>query len=404
MYSLSPQPKKLMDFPVEMLIEILSSMDVDTLFRMSHVNRRLKEIVTMHWPSIFMPIIKRDFSPVELLFRVFDVCSGKAVTALDHICDGDVFFGQQLVCSHRGCGKDVDSRWTTQLSSNDALTVFKVCLAVKKWEREFHRLRFARYPQYSRSLRPHELERLRLGLYVWWRFARYFHGGFQFDEGFEDQGRFWLRRPDSPDIRCNFMRQYSTTQLHEIMDVWNTIRSAVGREVCPSIVTIREQSDNMLSRAEASRIGWGDPIENDFILATIMKLRPEDILHLLVFRHRYTTKQSLIQFIRLKNPWIEQSIETFTEATETVLRERERMLIDEKGSDALDPGLYFPQSGFPFRHGGVVDHGDRNIERLRAKYAHDAGKGTHYSTVNEEYADGLYLRAAVPMGQLVATS
>ena len=39
------------------------------------------------------------------------------------------------------------------------------------------------------------------------------------------------------------------------------------------------------------------------MLGTIMRLRPEEVLHLLVFRHRYATKSSVMQFIELHRQW-----------------------------------------------------------------------------------------------------
>ncbi|KAK0634706.1 hypothetical protein B0T17DRAFT_502329 [Bombardia bombarda] len=394
--------------PVELKNEILSHLDLESLISASHVNRHFRQILATNWATILMPILQRDFSPVQSLLRVFDVCFGKLSSALDELHDGDVLFGGRLLCAGKsdptGLAKTgAGQGWSTQLSSSDGLAVFKVCLAVKKWELEFQRLRFFYHPEHSRCLVDHELERLRHGLYVWWRFARYFHGGFRFGEGFEDQAQFWLRTSDnSPDVRCNFVRQFSTTQLHEICDMWETIRSAVGREVCPSIVTVREQSDNTLSRAEAARIGWGDPIENDQILGTILKLRPEDILHLLTFRHRYATKASLVEFIRLKNPWIENSVETFSRSLMTVICERERILERERGSNALARGLYFPPS-FPARYGGIVNYEEPEVEQLRDKFSQDAGKGTHYY-IDDEFAPTRYIKWTVPPGLLVASS
>ncbi len=34
----------------------------------------------------------------------------------------------------------------------------------------------------------------------------------------------------------------------------------------------------------------------------MMKLGPEALLHLLVYRHRYATKGSVVQFVRLQHP------------------------------------------------------------------------------------------------------
>ncbi len=49
-------------------------------------------------------------------------------------------------------------------------------------------------------------------------------------------------------------------------------------------------------------MGWGDVVENRDVLDTMLKLAPEDILHLLAYRHRYATKASVVQFIRLRHP------------------------------------------------------------------------------------------------------
>lgn len=58
----------------------------------------------------------------------------------------------------------------------------------------------------------------------------------------------------------------------------------------------------MMSKEEATRIGWGEFSDNREIIHTMMKLPPEDLLHLLVYRHRYATKASVIRFVRLRHP------------------------------------------------------------------------------------------------------
>lgn len=63
---------------------------------------------------------------------------------------------------------------------------------------------------------------------------------------------------------------------------------------------------------------------------------------------------------------IEDSVESFSEAILDVMRER-------------NVGLFwpFPCSGFPAFHGGILDHRERETERLRVIYSTDAGSGTH---------------------------
>lgn len=162
-----------------------------------------------------------------------------------------------------------------------------------------------------------------------------------------------------------------------------------------------------MSRVDASRIGWGDSCENDVILSTIMKLPPEDILHLLMFRHRYT-KASLIQFVRLKNPSIEQSIETFSEAILLTIAERELSIFSQLALNGApdESSVYFPPSGFPYRHGGVIDYRKRELEALRERYNGDAGKGVCVYPVEElgeDVAEVFYVKAAVHPGLLVAS-
>jgi hypothetical protein len=117
----------------------------------------------------------------------------------------------------------------------------------------------------------------------------------------------------------------------------------------------------------------------------MMKLQPDDLLHLLVYRHRYATKASVIRFVRLRYPgyvlwppwrclgqsWlteslrrIEDSVESFREAIIDVMIERR-----------VTPFRPFPQPGFPEACGGILDHGDAEGEALRAVHSADGGSG-----------------------------
>jgi hypothetical protein len=141
----------------------------------------------------------------------------------------------------------------------------------------------------------------------------------------------------------------------------------------------------LLPEEEGSRAGWGDGAENDDILGTMMKLRLDEILHLLVYRHRYATKQSVIQFIRSRHPRyvslplclttpldhnnhltlllrIEDSIEGFTRAFLDVLLERNLSIF-----------WPFPCVGFPSLDGGILDYEEPKTERLRATHSADYG-------------------------------
>ncbi|KAK4111158.1 hypothetical protein N656DRAFT_780960 [Canariomyces notabilis] len=300
----------LANLPVEILIEIICHLDFNSFDNMLRVNRRLRSIIESYCPSMLSDIIEREFTPADGFFYAFKSTNLRAQLYGDKNVQEakDVHsYLHELCLSGRFLDEDPQKP-----PSGGFHTLLSFCRVIRRWEMEFGRLRFSDAPEYSRSLHSHELLRLRQGLYAWWRYARYFHGTIEFEhscpprqdlEGYTACTFRHLRPQTWPESqRRGFIRRFSTTQLHEIFDMWETIRSAVGRQVVPPIPAVLEWSGNTLTRAEAGRIGWGDLDENGQILATVMKLRPEDILHLLLFRHRYATKESIVDAIRLRHP------------------------------------------------------------------------------------------------------
>lgn len=395
--------------PVEIVIEILQNTGVLDVHSVSRVSKRFKNIITANWAVILRPVLTKEMAPVDAFMRVFDVCSPQVAVPLEFAPENEAAESTDEEGEENGDGEsnasddeDGDGNETPDEGDNssdgidtilsmsegdeeedkpnarkdekDTLlanwasglsyrTVMGVCLAIKGWEYEFHRLRFS-CPHHQRSLQDHELQRLRHGLYVWWMYAAYFH---------ERETQTKLLGPDN---RIVFMRQLSTSHLHEITDMWETVKSAVSREVCPSISDVMARSGGSLSWREAERVGWGEEEENEQILGTIMKLRPEDLLRLLVNRHRFATKASVIQFARLKNPVIEDSVETLSDAVQITILEREWMLVCKYGGRALNRRWYFPPKGyFPRPWGGIVDYKRPETEELRGRYAQDHGEG-----------------------------
>ncbi|KAK0651318.1 hypothetical protein B0T16DRAFT_76942 [Cercophora newfieldiana] len=441
------------DLPVETIIDILQYLDISTISSVSKVSKRLKKIIETNWVVTLRPIINREMTPIGPFLHVLAVCDSKVTPPLTKfhfaVSDEDVpSSGEQsasddddsttgdeeeddeasssgdddtdvetdvetdsdddspgniddaLAIKIKSPGSGVDhlatgvlpDRWAEGLSYN---TVMRVCRFIKAWEQEFHRLRFA-CPHHRRTLEHRELFRLRHAIYVWWRYACHFHDRACVLDG-EDENA------DSPIARMDFVRQFSTSQLHELRDMWETIKSAVGREICPSIAAVRRKSGHVLSWAEAARVGWGDAVENSQVVRTMMKLRPEDILYLLVNRHRFATKASIIQFARFKNPWIEDSVETFSDSIQWAVWERERQLVAEYGPRALHRRWYFPPLGFyPRPWGGIVDYKKAETEQLRDVYSRDTGAGTHY-WIDDHGGPRRYLARQAPTGRLVVS-
>jgi len=455
---------RLENLPVELTNEILSNLDVESLVEVSLTSKHFHRIIHANRAAILLPILNRDFSPIDHLFRVFDLCSAAffATPGLDFPVNSwdsgyessNASADEQLALhplslvssrdsgydsgdsNHDGKnvgGKDVASTLTSKKTTGTTISgrdessvrhqrlnhqypgpvVFKILLTVKQWEREFHRLRFYNHPQHSRILQAHELERLRHGLYAWWKYhhqrPRYFH--------YYGHAAALL-----------FARQLPTSKLHELRDMWATIRAAVSREVCPSVSTVLEQSGDTLTVEEASRIGW-DSHDDDkgHIPESIMSLRPEDVLHLLVHRHRYTTKDSIVRFVAARLSSMHRShntssrniseivgtndgMDNLIQAIVMILRERwrkekERALLllfpeddeeEEGGMDLEEEGddneegdtgetatgarrncynedaiyyFFHPHGCFPWRSGGILDHEWAGTESLRGMFS-----------------------------------
>lgn len=319
--------------PVEITVDIARHLDFASFDRLLVVSTRFRAILTGYWVGILRVIIERDFSPHDGFMHSF-------LGLTDQPSSSDV-------------SKDELGLWLMGFArrAKGLGEILNYCRSVKIWEGEFQRLRFYCCPEDCRALGEHELRRLRGGLYVWRRFARCFHGQRMWGGGGGDVQQW----------SC-VMGKLSMTQLHELNDMWETICAAVGRDLCPSVPAVRLLLDN---EEAASRIGWGDTPENSLILSTIMRLSPEDILHLLVYRHRYATKASVVQLIRMRNPWIEESTETFSTAIMYATHERPKL--------TGTPNLPFPVPGFPGRYGGIVDH--ERTETEEARVAHSVWNG-----------------------------
>jgi hypothetical protein len=280
------------DLPVETLIEILQNLDISSVASVSKVSKRLKKIIETNWVVTLRPIINRDMTPIGPFLQVLSVCDSKVAPPVAKLCfaasDDDVPSSGELSASDDddstsgdeeddevdSSAEDDETDVETDVETDsdddnpgnidDALaikinspgpddngfaagalpdqwaeglsykSVMRVCRFIKAWELEFHRLRFA-CPHHRRTLEQHELFRLRHAIYVWWRYSCHFHDGACLADS--EDGNV-----DSPIARMDFVRQFSTSQLHELRDMWETIKSAVGREVCPSVSAVRRQS------------------------------------------------------------------------------------------------------------------------------------------------------------------
>lgn len=211
-------------FPAEILCHVFAQLDLEGALNLAQVTPAFARLFRDNWSAILFPLLKRDFSPLESLLILPKVSPDE----LSHPCSAwhkrRIYFSGRLVCDADVGGTSPQINYRQE----DMRSLLRICKVVKAWEDAFPRLRFAQRAQFARSLHPHEKERFRGALYNWWRYAMLFHQDVH-------RSNSWARDPRRPDIRCNNLRTLSTAQLYELQDVWETIRSAIASDLCPSI-------------------------------------------------------------------------------------------------------------------------------------------------------------------------
>jgi hypothetical protein len=203
--------------PSEVLCHIVELLDLEAFLRLISADPRCFRLFKCYRSSLILPILQRDFSPLDGLLRVVHATQRStkleelpSTAAWRHVLDRNDF-------------NSVHQEWTSLL---------RICAVIKRWEAVFPRLRFARRPQMTRSLRTRENHRLRRALYTWWIYALLFHGELQ-------RPSLWMPDMFSSDARLDMLRTLSTTELYELVDFWHSLRSAVGTDLCPSVDSVR---------------------------------------------------------------------------------------------------------------------------------------------------------------------
>lgn len=250
-------PTQLHNLPAELRLDICHHLDLESVFKLARVNRSFNTIINSNKLEILLPILRRDFSPLDELLQVFTAAEedldtpgytyrprrvvllrtgGKSALVLakgdfhppgyiEEACNG---FTQVRKSGTRGYAHEDRTIQTKVLDQDDLDALLKYCFVVRQWEELFPHLRWIKEPAYCRFLERHEQHRFRRALYRWWLYAFYFHGN--------------LPRPHSAqpvafvdDIRICQMRRYPTCELVEILDLLTAVFHLVQHYICPTL-------------------------------------------------------------------------------------------------------------------------------------------------------------------------
>ncbi|OAR01823.1 hypothetical protein LLEC1_00664 [Akanthomyces lecanii] len=365
--------------PVEILLEISSHLDIDSIFNFSLSCKILNGVFNKNKIMILMEVLSKEFSPFDELLQVYTAAAEdihgctyyQPRTVIFERFPGDTGYtiGPQPGHIHHGANYSETSRpgfsnarkaagvasgGVAMLAEDDLRPILRMCRLVRRWEQLFPQMRWLHHPEDCRALNEQELPRLRRAFYRWWLYGTYFHGE-------------WTRPQDGHpmpfvlDVRTSQMRRHSTAELMELLDLHETMKDVILHYICPRLDPTYQLSYDPLplmeqvSREYSLNAMWNDQSKWARIVKTYAKLGPEELMHYFENIYSYTRKR-LITEIRLHRPTFHLDQESLQGVIRCVLEERE--LVNNLSIVPEDC------------EGGILDFRDaRDLQRI--KYGRD---------------------------------
>jgi hypothetical protein len=186
-----------------------------------------------------------------------------------------------------------------------------------RWTELYPRLRWRFASDNRRLLKAQEKERLRGAVYNHWTYTTLFHSR-----------TFTNYSPDPPspvsldDPRHRLLRTLSTVQQIQLSEYLSHIETLVELDLYPSYSVVLEQYPHSLPHKSLSKLGWGEGSEYRRLVRDIMKLGPEDLLHL--YEHT-STKSERADFLCAQGVCFGDVPATMNYALSSITVERERL-------------------------------------------------------------------------------
>lgn len=245
----------LTSLPIEILLEIYHQLDMDGVYNLSATHRTLYELFTKRKAYILLPVMSREFYPLDELLQVYtasaaDIEPPRTLYAPRKIIFKRYIGDQGLVLAPRSEYLSIlspssslgstgvksaqtpdlyhTSLKTVVLTEQDLKPLLAYCRLTWKWQERFPQMRWMYEPQNCRQLRTHEAARCRRALYRWWLYGFYFHGDIP-------RPRIGLPEPGVHDIRTSQLRHHSTAELLELMDMVEVMKDMVLHYIYPRL-------------------------------------------------------------------------------------------------------------------------------------------------------------------------
>ncbi|PMD17702.1 hypothetical protein NA56DRAFT_264416 [Hyaloscypha hepaticicola] len=205
-----------------------------------------------------------------------------------------------------------------------------------RWTELYPRLRWRFASDNRRLLKAQEKERLRGAVYNHWAYTTLFHSR-----------TFTNYSPDPPspasldDPRHRLLRTLSTVQQIQLSEYLSHIETLVELDLYPSYSVVLEQYPHSLPHKSLSKLGWGEGSEYRRLVRDIMKLGPEDLLHL--YEHT-STKSERADFLCAQGVCFGDVPATMNYALSSITVERERLGYGLDGSKlrSMISAIHYP--------------------------------------------------------------
>lgn len=205
-----------------------------------------------------------------------------------------------------------------------------------RWTELYPRLRWRFASDNRRLLKAQEKERLRGAVYNHWTYTTLFHSR-----------TFTNYSPDPPspasldDPRHRLLRTLSTVQQIQLSEYLSHIETLVELDLYPSYSVVLEQYPHSLPHKSLSKLGWGEGSEYRRLVRDIMKLGPEDLLHL--YEHT-STKSERADFLCAQGVCFGDVPATMNYALSSITGERERLVYGLDGSKlrSMISAIHYP--------------------------------------------------------------
>lgn len=339
---MAQQPcRALCAMPSELLIAIMEQMGVRDLTAFAVSSKRffgifkenqarLMATVLLGQPELecilfVYTIDRRDFNPEAMLHpRTISVDVSRADNRLIRLMHSPVSFQEgKLICPRK-----------ITFGLRDLTQVWNMMKIVDWWVEEYPRLRWSKNPEDRRCLRLSEERRLRKAISRWWLYAECFHGKYARSP--------LLPRMWQADGRLHHLRIMPTSDIRELEDLWETLQTVIGRDICSSL-----ELDDETCKEHVMPWGYSQ-WRNQHIVNTYMKLDPEQ-LKFFLDRGSYHNRMAIVRAAKATQLHFDFDQETLSWSIETVLQERlmlkQNNVMDIPASGILDEDSYNDEEG-----------------------------------------------------------